>query len=236
MGRLLVIRDGARSGADNMAADADLLARRAPGDPTVLRLYRWSPPAVSYGYHQDPDDFDREVIGRRGWGLVRRPTGGRAILHAQELTYAVVGDAPSARFGDDLHAVYSAINGALTEFLRRLGLSPDISQGESLAAARGAVCFQTAGRHEVTVGGRKLVGSAQRRHPDRFLQHGSILTGPAHVDLLDCLRGEDRSPARRAALLAATTNLGELLGRDCEGPFADELEDLLATIFDERFG
>ncbi|MBK9303082.1 MAG: lipoate--protein ligase family protein [bacterium] len=131
MGRLLVIRDGARPGADNMAADAELLARRAPGDPPVLRLYRWSPPAVSYGYHQAPDDFDREVIDRRGWGLVRRPTGGRAILHAQELTYAVVGDAPSARFGDDLHAVYAAINGALTEFLRRLGLSPDISQGRA---------------------------------------------------------------------------------------------------------
>ncbi|MBK9303083.1 MAG: hypothetical protein IPM94_04105 [bacterium] len=88
----------------------------------------------------------------------------------------------------------------------------------------------------MTVGGRKLVGSAQRRHPDRFLQHGSILTGPAHVDLLDCLRGEDRGPARRAALLAATTNLGELLGRDCEGPFASELEDLLAAVFEERFG
>lgn len=236
MGRLTVIRDGARTGADNMAADADLLARRAPGDAPVLRLYRWSPPAVSYGYHQDPGSFDRDEIARRGWGLVRRPTGGRAILHAQELTYAVVGGSPSASFGDDLHAVYSAINGALTEFLRRLGLSPDISQGESLAAARGAVCFQTAGRHEVTVGGRKLVGSAQRRHPDRFLQHGSILTGPAHVDLLDCLPGEDRSPARRAALLAATTNLGELLGRDCEGPFGAELEALLAAVFDERFG
>ncbi len=235
MGRLLVIRDGVRPGADNMAADAELLARRKPGDPPVLRLYRWSPSAVSYGYHQDPDDFDRGVIDRRGWGLVRRPTGGRAILHAQELTYAVAGDAPSSRFGDDLHAVYSAINGALTEFLRRLGLSPDISQGESLAAARGAVCFQTAGRHEVTVGGRKLVGSAQRRHPDRFLQHGSILTGPAHVDLLECLRGEDHGLERRAALLAATTNLGELLGRDCEGPFADELEDLLARVFRERF-
>jgi len=236
MGRLLVIRDGARPGAENMAADADLLARRAPGDPPVLRLYRWSPPAVSYGYHQALEDFDRAVIDGRGWGLVRRPTGGRAILHAQELTYAIVGDAPSARFGADLHAAYTAINGALTEFLRRLGLTPDISQGESLAAARGAVCFQSAGRHEVTVGGRKLIGSAQRRHPDRFLQHGSILTGPAHVDLLDCLRGEDNGPARRAALLAATTNLGELLGRDCEGAFAVELEDLLAAVFDDRFG
>ncbi|MDO9694696.1 MAG: octanoyltransferase [Candidatus Latescibacteria bacterium] len=236
MGRLVVIRDGARCGAENMAADAGLLARHAPGASPVLRLYRWSPPAVSYGYHQDPDDFDREAIARRGWGFVRRPTGGRAILHAQELTYAVVGDAPSARFGDDLHAVYTAINGALTEFLRRLGLTPDVSAGESLAAARGAVCFQSAGRHEVTVGGRKLVGSAQRRHPDRFLQHGSILTGPAHADLLACLRGEDDGPDRRADLLAATTNLGELLGRDCEGPYADELEDLLAAVFQERFG
>ncbi|MBU1074362.1 octanoyltransferase, partial [bacterium] len=139
--RLRVIRDGARSGAENMAADARLLEAHRPGDDPVLRLYRWSPPAVSYGYHQRAADFDAEAVARRGYGLVRRPTGGRAILHADELTYAVVGDARSALFGDSLHAAYASVNSALLLFVRRLGLSPDVSAGESLAAARDAVCF-----------------------------------------------------------------------------------------------
>ncbi len=228
---LRVIRDGALSGDENMARDAGLLARRRDGDGPVLRLYRWSPPAVSYGYHQQPGDFDADAVAARGWGLVRRPTGGRAILHSDELTYAVVGPPHGDLFGDTLHSAYAAINEALLRFLRDLGLTPDVSGGESLSEARGAVCFASAGQHELTVGGRKLVGSAQRRTADGFLQHGSILTGPGHADLLACLAGERDTPAARAALAGAVTDLGELLGEPLDEAGMGRLEDALVAAF-----
>ena len=233
--RLQVIRDPARSGAENMAADARLLERHTPGDDPVLRLYRWSPPAVSYGYHQSEDDFDVAAVAARGYGLVRRPTGGRAILHADELTYAVVGDARCELFGDSLHTAYEVINEALLRFVRDLGLEPDVSEGESLAEARGAVCFASAGRHEMTVGERKLIGSAQRRRADCFLQHGSILTGKGHLDLLGCLRGGDGDRAARARLEAAATDLGALLGRVIDEDAFAGLVDALVTAFAATF-
>ena len=233
--RLRVIRDGARSGADNMAADTRLLEDWRPGDDPVLRLYRWSPPAVSYGYHQQESDFDVAAITAHGYGLVRRPTGGRAILHNDELTYAVVGGARGPVFGDTLHTAYASINDALLLFLRKLGLSPDVSVGESLAQARSAVCFQSAGRHEITVGGRKLVGSAQRRLADAFLQHGSILTGAGHVDLLTCLRGDRDRTEARARLLDATTHLGELLGGAVNPSDMTVMEDALIDAFAETY-
>jgi lipoate-protein ligase A len=212
-----------------MSADARLLSLHEADDDPILRIYSWRPWAVSYGHHQKPEAFLRAEIEARGWGFVRRPTGGRAILHAQELTYAVVGTSPSPLFGSDLHATYEVINRALLAFLRRLGLEPDLSEGESLAAARGAVCFQSAGRHEVTVGGKKIVGSAQRRTGDVFLQHGSILTGPAHAELLDCLPPAENTSARRAEVLAATTDL-ERLG--CGPASHDDLHELATQLTD----
>jgi lipoate-protein ligase A len=237
---LRVIRDGARTGAYNMARDAELLRAQRPEDPPVLRLYRWTPPAVSLGYNQDEAAFDRERIAALGYDLVRRPTGGRAILHAEELTYAVVGASPSPLFGATLHTSYDRINRALLAFLRDLGIAAEISAGESRAAARGLVCFDSAGLHEVRVGGRKLIGSAQRRTGGVFLQHGSILTGPAHADLLRCLggRGGDASPtdpererSARARLLAATTDLAQLRGGTLAATALPELEDRLVAAF-----
>ena len=227
-GVLRVRFDPPRTGRENMAADAALLAAHRPGEPPVLRLYRWDPPAVSFGYHQSPDRFDRAVLAARGWDLVRRPTGGRAILHAQELTYAVVGSSPSPLFGDTLHAVYATINRALLRFLRELGLRPDTAAGEDLAAARDTVCFQSAGRHEVTVRGRKLVGSAQRRSRGVFLQHGSILTGPRHLDLLDCLAPSVAARFDRDTLAASVTDLSRELGRPLTDADHDDLARRLA--------
>ena len=236
MSELRVILDAPRGGAENMAVDAGLLAAQRPGDSPVLRLYRWSPPAVSYGYHQQAGDFDAARIAALGYDLVRRPTGGRAILHAQEMTYAVVGASPSPLFGETLHDTYALLNRALLRFLEALGLAPDVAGGESLAEARGLVCFRSAGRHEITVGGRKLVGSAQRRTEGVFLQHGSILTGPAHAGLLDCLGGGAADPEARAELLAATTDLGALLGRSFGEADHDRCRDLLVEAFAQILG
>lgn len=236
-GKLRILMDGARDGAWNMARDAALLAEHRPGDPPVLRLYRWSPPAVSYGYHQSLDGFDAAAIAAAGYGLVRRPTGGRAILHADELTYAVVGASPSPLFGDTLHATYTRINDALLLFLRDLGLDADVSGGESRDDARGLVCFKSAGRHEINVRGRKLVGSAQRRHGESFLQHGSILAGPAHLALSRFLRPAPGQPAPDAAALAlVTTDLGRLLGAPLDDEGQERLLPRLADAFCRAWG
>ncbi len=237
-GRLRIFDDGPLPGAVNMRRDAALLAAQRVGDPPVLRLYRWSPPAVSLGYHQDEVDFAREAIAARGYGLVRRPTGGRAILHADELTYAIVGASPSATFGATLHATYAAINRALLSFLQDLGLRPDVSAGESRADARGLVCFRSAGQHELTVGGRKLAGSAQRRRDGLFLQHGSLLTGPRHAELAELLAPARRAGQTRETVLAVTTDLATLLGHPLPeaqlAGLARRLGEICAATFDLR--
>lgn len=228
--RLRVILDGPLSGAVNMARDRELLERGHPGDATVLRIYKWQPYAVSYGFHQKLTDFDLEAIARLGFDVVQRPTGGRAILHAEELTYSVVGASPSPLFGDNLHACYERINDALVAFLRELGYAAEISGGEERGQMRQAVCFKSAGQHEIRVRGRKIIGSAQRRTGGAFLQHGSILTGPAHAGLLECLRPERRGSLSREQLLEVTTDLGRLRGAPLSEAELESLaEDLAAT-------
>ncbi|MCB1184517.1 lipoate--protein ligase family protein [bacterium] len=233
--KLRVHLDGARTGAWNMARDAELLAGHRPGDDPVLRVYRWEPAAVTIGYNQQFADFAGERIAARGYDLVRRPTGGRAILHADELTYAVIGSSPSPLFGTSLHDTYMKINAALLLFLSRLGLDADISEGESRAEARGLVCFRSAGRHEVKVGGRKLIGSAQRRTEGVFLQHGSILAGPRHLELVELLGAEGAAAPDAAALREVTTDLGVLLGRPQAGAALDALGPALADACAEVF-
>jgi lipoate-protein ligase A len=234
--KLRVCWDGARSGAWNMQRDGELLAAQRPQDDPILRLYLWQPAAVTIGYNQDPTDFDQETIAARGYDLVRRPTGGRAILHADELTYAVIGASPSPLFGDTLHSTYMKINAALLAFLAQLGLAADISDGESRADARGLVCFQSAGKHEVKVGGRKIIGSAQRRTNGVFLQHGSILAGPRHLELPALLGGDAAREQDARELASVTTDLSQLLGIVQTPTRLAALAELLAQCCGEAFG
>lgn len=230
--RLRVLLEGAAPGAFNMERDRALLAEHQPGDDPVLRLYRWSPPALSLGYNQDSGAFDREAAAAAGLDLVRRPTGGRAILHADEITYAVIGTSPGAVFGDSLHAVYMTINRALVAFFRELGIPAEISDGESRPEAQGNICFRSAGRYEISAGGRKIVGSAQRRTRGCFLQHGSILCGTGHLDLSRYLvPGAAGTEVPRELLAAGTTDLAQLLGRDLDAAALDAYAHVLARCF-----
>jgi lipoate-protein ligase A len=234
MGCLRVFQDGASTGSVNMARDAELLAGHMPGDDPILRVYRWEPAAVTIGYNQDFTDFDESAIGAAGYDLVRRPTGGRAILHADELTYAVIGTSPDPVFGASLHETYLKINQALLSFLAELGIAADISSGESREEARGLVCFRSAGRHEISVAGRKIIGSAQRRTAGVFLQHGSILTGPGHLELQSfLLPGVNRNPEDLAAV---TTDLGQLFGTGSTGAELEALAQHLAETFARTLG
>jgi lipoate-protein ligase A len=161
-------------GATNMATDEALLLRARRTGETVYRVYGWSQPTVSLGRHQvGRGRYDVDRARAQGIVFVRRPTGGRAILHHREITYAVAG--PVAMFGS-LRESYRAINRLLLEALGTLGIDAREAEVSTRAPIPGiAPCFEAPVSGEVVAGGRKLVGSAQLRDGDAFLQHGSIL-------------------------------------------------------------
>jgi lipoate-protein ligase A len=196
--RLLV--DGRAPGPWNMGVDEALLATAAAGGPASLRLYRWDGPWLSLGYAQADGAARRGACARAGVGVVRRTTGGRAVLHGADLTYAVA--APEAWLPAGLEASYALLADALEAALRGLGVAVDRTPA-ARAGARGLAefdCFAGPAGHELCAGGRKLVGSAQRRSGGGILQHGSIRLAP------------DPEAARRATGLAGegATSLAEL--------------------------
>lgn len=216
-----ILRDGKADGAANMARDEEL-AREVDGGgvPPTVRIYGWEPPAVSIGHHQSGEDIDRGALDRSGIGLVRRPTGGRAILHWHEVTYCA---AVPLSLGAP-RALYAMINEALLEGIRALGIAAGLGgSGADLrrayATPEGVPCFSFSVKSEIQAAGRKLVGSAQRRYGRAVLQHGSFLLGPQHRELARFVRAADGVPrdalaAGIAADLAARTIDAEaLLGR-----------------------
>jgi lipoate-protein ligase A len=155
-----------------MAIDHALASCVEPGE-AVLRLYTWERPTLSLGRNESAAAYPLDAIRGAGTDVVRRPTGGRAVLHDEELTYAVV--TPLATWGG-VRAAYRAINDGLAAALRSLGAPVDLAPGtaRSLGPDSGP-CFQVPAAGEVVAGGRKLVGSAQARIGRALLQHGSIL-------------------------------------------------------------
>jgi lipoate-protein ligase A len=219
-------------GASNMAIDEALLRARLTGEsPPTIRFFGWAPPAVSLGYGQALDGaIDLAACLRLGIGLVRRPTGGSALLHETpdaELTYSVVargGDFPGA---DDLLETYRVIGTGLAAGLRRLGAAAEVVP--LVRQRRGPTptfCFARTGSYEIAAGGKKLVGSAQRRQGGGLLQHGSLLL--------------TADPARLRAVfpyvehpLAGVATLGAVLGRSAG---FDEVAAALAAGMAEVLG
>jgi lipoate-protein ligase A len=162
-------------GRSNMAQDAAILAAVGRGEvPPTLRLYRWSPPCLSLGYSQPAADVDLARLQERGWELVRRPTGGRAILHTDELTYSVIGPKSDPRLDGSLMDSYRRISQALFQALQSLGLPVEVHQGKNPLAHHQPVCFENPSDFEITVRGKKIIGSAQARKKEGILQHGSL--------------------------------------------------------------
>jgi lipoate-protein ligase A len=199
-------------GAANMALDEALLLGRLRGSsPPTLRIFAWAPPTISLGYGQPLDGrIDLDAAKRMSIDLVRRPTGGSAVLHEGpdlELTYSVAaaaGDFPGA---DGLLATYRWIGAALEAGLRQLGADAAMVPVQpSSPAAMPAFCFARTGSHELEAAGRKLVGSAQRRQGAGFLQHGSIMLGAAPERLRRVFPAE-------ADPLQGMTTLEAVLGR-----------------------
>ncbi|MGW8282132.1 MAG: lipoate--protein ligase family protein [Gemmatimonadota bacterium] len=181
--RLLV--DPPLPGSVNMAIDEAIMEGGRRGLVT-LRLYRWDPGCLSFGRNQTARDrYDGSRAAALGYDVVRRPTGGRSVLHHHELTYSVTAPASWGSLRD----VYLRINRALSTGLRELGVDAAVAESTSGPAPRPGVraCFRDPLPGEVTVGGRKLVGSAQWRDAEALLQHGSILIRNEQ-DLVEQLR------------------------------------------------
>jgi lipoate-protein ligase A len=176
--RLIV--DAERAGAANMARDVAVLDAVSEGrSPATLRLYGWAPPCLTLGRHQGVDAADLDFCRAEGIDVVRRPTGGRALLHHLELTYAVVAPLGSGPLPRGLQDAYRTTCGALVGAMRRLGVAAELTGGEvnlELPGPRTTVpCFEAPAGGEVVVAGRKLVGSAMRAHGGAILQHGAVV-------------------------------------------------------------
>jgi len=206
-----LIDSGPGSGTWNLALDEAIFhSVRTGASPPTLRLYRWSAPALTIGYSQNRDrDVNRDACRTRGIAVIRRVTGGRAVLHDAEVTYSVSAPAGLPGFGTGLDEAYRRVAAGLIGGLRRLGVRAAVAAPgprDPSRPPRPAACFASTARHEIAVEGRKLIGSAQRRQGGAFLQHGSILL-ESHDELLGhVLRGH---PATKS--VARMTGLAEVL-------------------------
>jgi lipoyl(octanoyl) transferase len=202
-------------GAWNMAVDEAILEHVERGDslPT-LRLYAWDPPCLSLGRAQPFLDADLTRLEAHGWEVVRRVTGGRAILHTDELTYSVTGRVDEPNLAGSLLGSYNRLAGALLAAVQDLGLLVEMKEGKADNGTQNPVCFEVPSTYEITVNGKKLIGSAQARRKEGVLQHGSLpLTGDL-TRICQALVYPDE-PARHSAmdrLLARATTVKSVLG------------------------
>ncbi len=175
-------------GAYNMAVDEAILDSVGKGAvlPT-LRIYQWDPFCLSLGYGQRLAEVDLERLSMRGWDLVRRPTGGKAILQGDELTYS--GALPHDHELAQGYVVesYRRISEALMEALRLLGLQPQSEKQTRGSTGLGPVCFEVPSHYEITADGKKLIGSAQVRRKNGILQHGTLPLYGDIARICDCL-------------------------------------------------
>ncbi len=213
------ISDGHHPAEKNMAMDASLLADCEQGriSPTV-RFYGWSEPAITIGYSQKVEkELDMNRCRELDIAIVRRPTGGRALLHHRELTYAVVAPVSQVPFNRGLKATFGAISEALLVGLKGLGISGDINANKQRPGpARSPACFASLNHCEITVDGKKLVGSAQKRTSKAFLQHGSLVIEADHDLFTSLLKFETESEriATHQRLVDSTTALNQISDRN----------------------
>lgn len=201
-----------------MAVDAAVLKAVEVGEsPPTLRLYGWEPYCVSLGYFQKPqDELDPMAMRTRGWDFVLRATGGRAVLHAEELTYSLIARRDEAPWCATLALSYDRIAQALASVLGDFGLqlAAGVSVGTRHAVSLQAAhlpCFASTSRSELTFSERKVVGSAQRRMREAFLQHGSIPLTPDHERLVEVLRLDEAGKESYLQVLRAhAVSLGEI--------------------------
>ncbi len=202
-----LLNTGLSDGAYNMALDQALVQSVGSGlSLPVIRFFGWAPPAVSLGYNQKVADLDVAACRRAGFDIVRRPTGGRAVIHQDEFTYSVIAREDDPVIGGPVLETYRRIAQGLLAGLRILGVNAEIVRASApgIPATASALCFAASGRYEIICEGKKLVGSAQRRINGVILQQGSLL--------LSCGQKQDFFRRGRGEVPAGT--IREILGRE----------------------
>lgn len=190
------IDSGKQSPAYNMATDEKLLEWHSEGKiPPVVRFYGWNPPSLSIGFFQRVEkEIDMEAVNRHQLGFVRRPTGGRAVLHDQELTYSVIVSESYPSMPKSVTEAYRVISEGLLQGFRYLEMDayfavPKTKEEEdALKNPRSSVCFDAPSWYELVVEGRKVAGSAQTRQKGVILQHGSIVVDMDEDQLFDLFK------------------------------------------------
>lgn len=232
----LLIHEPAR-GAFNMAVDEAISRAVADGNaPPTLRFYAWAPPCVSLGRHQPLAAIDTARCRALGYDIVRRPTGGRAILHTDEFTYSAIAAPDQPPMQGLVLDSYLRLSRGLVAGLARLGIAAEPAPAATRAGPNAsAACFEVPSAHELVAAGRKLLGSAQSRRAKVVLQHGSL---PLHGDLtrlIECLAlptEAEREKLRRALADHAGT-VEQILGRRVT---FDEVARAMAAGFSEALG
>lgn len=237
------LNTGPCDAASNMAIDEALLLTHEAGvTPPILRVYAWDTPTISVGYAQKTDqEINLSACRQHGVGIIRRPTGGRAVLHDQEVTYSLILPTTLFQGTDTLTEHYRRIGLALTAALQQVGLPVQLARGRRRqSAARlpaSPACFSALARYEISAAGKKIVGSAQKRLRNSLLQHGSI---PLELDrrrLFQCLR---TTSAYQADLIqeayATMTAINEIaLSPISPSAIHHALQNELAAAFDIEF-
>jgi lipoate-protein ligase A len=233
-----LILNSPHHGAWNMAVDEALLESISNHDqPPTLRLYDWQPYTLSLGLAQPAGDVNLSELQNRGWDLVRRPTGGRAILHADEMTYSVTAPIENPILRGNVIESYRRISTALVEALQLVGLCADSKpkKMEETHLSKDPVCFQFPSDYEITYLDKKVVGSAQARKKGGILQHGSI---PLHgditriIEVLNYPNSKDKILAQEKLIKRAST-IEASLGMRVSW---SDMADAMIRGFEEKLG
>lgn len=217
----------------NMAVDEAIFHHYLKGlVPPTLRFYGWVIPTLSLGYFQDvTNEVDLINLKKKKYGLVRRCTGGRAVLHHHELTYSIVGGSKDG-FPTGLIETYFYVSRVFVEAFRYFGVKAALHRSETAKNLGGGACFEAPSWYEVVVDGKKLVGSAQLRWKDAFLQHGAILLDFSASDLVSVLNLPESSSPKYLALLNQKVTSFRHLGKPVQ---PTELSCIIARFFKELY-
>ncbi|MBE3037091.1 MAG: lipoate--protein ligase family protein [Candidatus Atribacteria bacterium] len=234
-----LIKDSYHTGFMNMAIDeAIMIAHREGLVPPTIRFYQWSPPAVSLGYFQDlQKEIDVDVCQDMGIDIVRRPTGGKAVLHDKELTYSFIIRENHPLVNNSILETYKKISGGMIRGLSYIGVTAELvplrEKSEIHNSDFKSICFSVPSQYEVQVEGKKIVGSAQVRKREIVLQHGSLLIELEKDKLFSVFNFPSAQIRERFKKRFNATSLEEILKRKIN--FA-ELSEILPRGFEKEFG
>ena len=245
-----LIKDNYRTGFMNMAIDeAIMIAHREGLVPPTIRFYQWSPPAVSLGYFQDlKKEIDVDACKNLGIDIVRRPTGGKAVLHDKELTYSFIIGESHPLVNDSILETYKKISGGIIRGLSYLRITAELvplrekfkssylgneSKSKISHSDIKSICFSVPSQYEVQVEGKKIVGSAQVRKKEIVLQHGSLLIELEKDKLFSVFNFPSAQIRERLKTRFKATSLEEILKRKIN---FSELSEILPRGFEEEFG